>query len=74
VFEQNAPLISWIKMRPSWTASTAFAIVDQWYDDGEGGGKPGARKKKYTLKSLDPSTLEIVDSHGSARYVKCGAT
>jgi hypothetical protein len=50
-----------------------FAIVDQWYDDGEDGSKPGLKRTRYTLKILDPSTLEIVDQYGAARYTSCSS-
>jgi hypothetical protein len=52
-------------------SSQEFEVIDQGYDDGEGGGRPGPKKKKYTLRILDPATLEIVDQYGAARYTKC---
>ncbi|MGY4329412.1 hypothetical protein ACVWWG_003829 [Bradyrhizobium sp. LB7.2] len=54
------------------TTEREFDIVDQSYDDGEGGGgRPGPKKKRYTLKVLDPTKLEITDRHGTASYVRC---
>jgi hypothetical protein len=48
-----------------------FRIVDQYYNDGEGGGHPGLKKKIYLLKFVDAATLEISEGRHASRYVKC---
>ena len=48
-----------------------FRIVDQYYDDGEGGVRPGLKKKIYLLKLIDAATLEISEGQYISRYVKC---
>lgn len=53
------------------TTEREFDIVDQSYDDGEGGGRPGQKKKRYTLKVLGSTKLEITDRYGTASYVRC---
>jgi hypothetical protein len=53
------------------TGDREFTIVDLWHDDGEGGGRPGLKKKKYILRLVDFSTIDIKDTYGSSRYIKC---
>jgi hypothetical protein len=48
-----------------------FRIVDQYYDDGEGGVRPGLKKRMYLLKLVNAATLEIFEGQHISRYVKC---
>jgi hypothetical protein len=50
-----------------------FRIVDQYYDDGEGGTRPGPKKKIYLLKLVNASTLEISEGQYVSRYIKCAS-
>ena len=50
-----------------------FKIVDQYYDDGEGGVRPGLKRKAYFLKLIDAATLVLSDGKYDTRYVKCAS-
>jgi len=54
-------------------SDSSFDVVDRWYSDGEGGGRPGPRKRRYVLKIVDSNTIEIKEGrYPSAKYLKCG--
>jgi hypothetical protein len=54
-------------------SESSFDVVDRWYSDGEGGGRPGSRKRRYVLKIVDSNTIEIKEGrYPTAKYVKCG--
>jgi hypothetical protein len=48
-----------------------FKIVEQYFHDGEGGGRPGIKKRTYFLKLIDGTTLEENRGQYVTRYVKC---
>lgn len=53
-------------------SDNSFDIVDRWYSDGEGGERPGPHRKRYILKIIDSSTIEIKEGrYPAASYVKC---
>lgn len=53
-------------------SDSSFDVVDRWYSDGEGGIRPGPRKKRYVLKVIDPNTIEIKEGrYPAAKYAKC---
>lgn len=53
-------------------SDNSFDIIDRWYSDGEGGQRPGPQRKRYALKIIDPSTIEIKEGrYPAASYVKC---
>jgi hypothetical protein len=37
----------------------SFLITDRYFQDEEGGGKPGWRRKSYRLKIVDEKTIEV---------------
>jgi len=49
-----------------------FKIIDQYYDDGEGGLRPGLKRKTYILKLVDADTIEQLAGKYVTRYRKCG--
>src|SRR5260370_18755668 len=50
-----------------------FRIVDQYYDDGKGGVRPGLKKKSYLRKRVDTANMEISTANKVSRYVKCAS-
>jgi hypothetical protein len=50
-----------------------FKIVDQYYDDGEGGGRAGPKRKSYMLRVLNPTMLELTEAGHAVRYTKCAS-
>lgn len=53
-------------------SDNSFDVIDRWISDGEGGIRPGPRKKQYNLKIVDPNTIEIREKrYPAARYVRC---
>jgi hypothetical protein len=53
-------------------SDNSFDIIDRWYSDGEGGQRPGPQRKRYVLKIIDLSTIEIKEGrYPAASYVKC---
>lgn len=52
-----------------------FLVTDSYYDDGEGGGRPGKKRRSYKLKFLDLNKVEIVEK-GSPKLLltKCSLT
>jgi hypothetical protein len=53
-------------------SDNSFDVVDRWYSDGEGGGRPGPRKRRYVLKIVDSNKIEIKEGrYPSAKYLKC---
>jgi hypothetical protein len=61
-----------------FTNVSADRLPDGWFQnrrpipgDGEGGGRPGSKRKSYVLKILSPTALELRDGSHVARYAKC---
>jgi len=50
-----------------------FKIIDRLYDDGEGGGRSGFKRKTYLLRIVDPNTLEMREGSATGRYVRCAS-
>jgi hypothetical protein len=49
-----------------------FQVVDSYYDDGEGGGRAGLKRRSYKLRLLAPDKIELKQgSYPSSQFARC---
>lgn len=54
------------------TGENEFQVIDSHYDDGEGGGRPGLKRRSYKLRLLAPDKIELKQgNYPSSQFVRC---
>ncbi|UGX92891.1 hypothetical protein G6321_00045910 [Bradyrhizobium barranii subsp. barranii] len=49
-----------------------FQVLDSYYDDGEGGGRAGLKRRSYKLRLLAPDKIELKQgNYPSSQFVRC---
>jgi hypothetical protein len=51
-----------------------FVLEDRFYHDGEGGGRPGFRVKRYVASVSELGRMELREGKFRTQYVKCGSS
>jgi hypothetical protein len=49
-----------------------FLVIDNYYDDGEGGGRAGLKRRSYKLRLLSPDKIEVKEgNYPSSQFMRC---
>ncbi|MET3838476.1 hypothetical protein ABIE49_000554 [Bradyrhizobium sp. OAE829] len=49
-----------------------YQVTDSYYHDGEGGGRPGLRRRSYKLRLLTPDKIELKEgNYPSQQFIRC---
>jgi hypothetical protein len=59
-------------LRVRHAGENEFEVVESYYHDGEGGGRPGLKRRSYKLRLLASDKIELKEgNYPSSQFIRC---